>query len=820
MVPTPARTPTGPTSAPPTVAQPGAPPPRPTGDIQPRAEDIVFKVERPGGVFKRFEDGPGQDVFVMTGNPRIQGFEHTRPDGVVVPPLSLKANRMVLWVDSERFAEMGLLGADLSGDEAGQEGGTTTTRKKKEGGESESLEAWTLLQEAVKGIYAEGAVELTYGTLSFRAKRVYVEPGENKALLIEPAFTGTVRGEGMRDTDLPFHVRARQARIVSAGVAIFEDADAGTSRASDRFEVRVKTLKVEEVQDLAEGGAVSERKPGDVTLLGFRDLSSQTYEAFDAQVRGERIPVGYWPHAELGYPDGDRYPYRISEFGYGNRTSLGRYLILGISGPIGNQRDRFATWTATLSGYTDRGPAGGGAIDWNRDWGYGHVSGWGIADYDGKDFNGYVAPETFRWMVNAESRTYLSDHWSVDAEFHDFADEGVNLQFFENDQLTHKDYESYVRPRAEYGTFVGTLMGKWHQRDFVTETTQLPQLQLAFTSIPLRTGGGGPSIDVSSWNRAGYLERRFAVGDPSQDYAAARLQTDTRLNVAFDAGDVRISTFGGLYAANYFERTDDAPDLTRAAFTGGARANLQLHKLYPARGGIFQLNRLRHVIDLDLEAVGIYFAEDNLAEVPYFDLTDDLEERSTGILRIRNRLQTRGRDGGTRDVIDLELSGLYYVDDVGPYGIRVPGEIDYVLRGQPRENWLIAGEGRWDVGDSELYRGSFGIGAVPNERLAVFTGIRYLRDEALAPLIDVGWRFSEKYGIRVRDIYDFRAQENNLRLVLGRYSADHAIFFGVTQIGTDYGFKLDVTPTFGASSASGLYRFTDLPDPDPWGNAR
>ena len=123
------------------------------------------------------------------------------------------------------------------------------------------------------------------------------------------------------------------------------------------------------------------------------------------------------------------------------------------------------------------------------------------------------------------------------------------------------------------------------------------------------------------------------------------------------------------------------------------------------------------------------------------------------------------------------------MDDVGPYGIEAPGEIDYQLRGQPRERMFLGGEGRWDLGAGEFYRASIGGGGQPHERVAFFTGLRYVRGEATAPFVDVAWRWSEKYGFRLLEQYDFKNDENRTRFVLGRYSADHAWFFGFSYRG-------------------------------------
>lgn len=329
---------------------------------------------------------------------------------------------------------------------------------------------------------------------------------------------------------------------------------------------------------------------------------------------------------------------------------------------------------------------------------------------------------------------------------------------------------------------------------------------------------GGLGIDLTSTTRAGYLERRFDEDLPDEDYAAWRLETDTRIHAAGSAGDVRLSGYAGVDAAQYLGRDDGGDDLLRAGLIAGLRANLQAHRAWDVRGGFFRLDGLRHVVDLDVEGLARWYERDPGAEeVPWFDLTDQEVERTQGLLRVRNRLQTRATGGGLRDVVDLELTGRWYVDEVTPWGGEVPGEIDYALRARPRERWLVGGEGRYDVGSSELYRASIGTGVEPSDRLTFFTGVRYVRDEALQVGFDVGWRWSEKYGVRLRESYDFEGEYNRVRLVFGRYSADHAIFFGVNARGTDdFGVELDFQPTLGSGGPQGRRVFSDQPDIDPW----
>jgi hypothetical protein len=787
--------------------RPTPPPERPKDSTDPRPEDIVFEVERPRGKLQRLVDAQGRTVYVMMGNPTVTGFEHRRADGRIAPAMSIKANVMVVWVDADYAEPLRIVQSMRESAEsmaAGTHSGDPTRT------------AQSILEDAVLGIYAEGAVELRYGDLTFRAERLHIEPRTYQALLVRPRFEGLARGAARRGGDLPLYVRAQRARLVSKGRAVFDNADVGMSLASDRMELRVRTLTVEELED-----GTDPDSDEDPNLLGFRNKSAQTYRAVGSQLRGERLPLFYWPTIEFGHPEGESFPVGLRRVVYGNRSTLGQYLLVGIGGVLGPSQDPLFDWRALLGGYVKKGPAAGMRLVWRRPNTYGKIEGWGVYDFDGEDFNDFVPPDEFRWRLNAETRTRIVRGLTFDAEYHQFSDENVNLEYWENDQLTHKDYESYGRLRYQRDPFVATLLGKWHERDFVTETTRLPEAALWVSSLPLMLPArrGGPGIDLTSVSRVSLLERRHAEGAPETDYRAGRVQTDTRANLGFSLGDARISSYAGVAASHYFDRSQGLDDLTRAAVLAGARANLQLHRTWEARGGPFQLDRIRHVVDVDAELQGRWYVEDDDEEAaPFFDLTDQDEERSAGILRVRNRLQTRGSGGGVRDVLDLELAWHHFVDDVGPWGLEGPGEITYQLRAQPRERLFMAGEGRWDLGRNDFYRASIGLGAQVSDRVAFFTGYEYVRGEAAAPFVDLSWRWSEKYGLRVLEQYDYKNRENRTRIVLGRYSADHTWFVGISLRGTDdVGFEFNFQPTIGTGGRRGRMVFNDQPSLDRWG---
>jgi hypothetical protein len=348
-------------------------------------------------------------------------------------------------------------------------------------------------------------------------------------------------------------------------------------------------------------------------------------------------------------------------------------------------------------------------------------------------------------------------------------------------------------------------------------------------------------VDLTSTTRAGYLGRRFDEVLATPDHDAWRVHSDTRLNAAFDAGDVRVVAYAGGSGTLYEDRTDGGRDLTRAALLAGVRGNLQMHRAWEAQGGWFQLDGLRHVVDLDVEFAGRFHDSHAPAEVPFFDRHDAARERSAAIVRVRNRLQTRRpgprpaepedavapflgvptrTGGGIRTVADLELTWNQYVDRRGPYGRDTSGTVEATFRGEPRPGLDLAGDLEVDL-DRGVTTVSVGAGVRTTLRdrpLAFFTGFRHVRDRSTSITGDVSWRFSEKYALRLLEVLDFDEGENLTRVLFRRYSPDHIWEFGVSvRNGDDVNLEISLELAIGGRTVEGAEAFKDEPDPNPWG---
>jgi hypothetical protein len=827
-------------------AVPAAPPARPPQGPAVEPGDVTMDVAQGGkGAIRWFEDGPaGTDrlVGVLLGNPRIHRPAHVDAEGTRVEALTIKANTVVVWVDRRGFAELEAFGGLAEGKKPIPKEGITQK------GSSASV-----LPEFLLGVYAEGAVDLNFGEFSLRTPMLYLDPKAYNGLMVEPAFDARSIGVNHVEEKLPLWVRARRARLVARGLLVFDDGQVSTSRASDAVQLRFQTLTVEEYEpEVSEDGVEAPH------ALGFQSDSSQWFSGRRIQVRGERVPLAWVPRVDFGYSETTAaiaQPMRGVRLG--NRSELGYFGFLTVGGSIGDRKDPLLDWTLSGGGYSKRGPAFGVGATWDhrkaaralRSRGY--VDSEFVWDHRSFDSNDFVTDAKPRWRVVSEARTHLTpgEDLYVDTSLGYFSDANFNNEFFERDDLQHRDRDSYAHLRwhpERPGNLVGTFDTKWHARDYVTETTQLPEAGFWVFPVPILTPRrrGGFELDLTSTNKAGYLRANFADTTGIDDYEAWRFLTDTLVNGAVDVGDLRVSGFAGVSATAYEGRTDGGQNQVRTAFLGGVRSNLQLHRVYGSQGGWMRLNGLRHIIDLDAGVGGRFRDSAAPSDVPVFDLNDTVRERTAATVRVRNRLQTRRTDAkptlnsderllfgdptrtstNIRTVMDLDVALNYYLDDKGPYLQDTPGSAQIALFGEPRPGFNVAGETLIDFDDG-IQTGSIAIGLerlLQRKPFAVFAGYRYIESTSTSITADISWRFSEKYAVRLLEVVDFGEGEDLTRIVFRRYSDDHVIIFGANvrnREEVDFILKLETT-LGGGGSSDRMRAFQDRTDPNAWGAFR
>ncbi|MGE0192877.1 MAG: hypothetical protein AB7T63_12645 [Planctomycetota bacterium] len=803
---------------------PERPPERPVVRNEPEPGEVSFQVARPGGLMRLYRDeveAETRRIVVMVGTPRIVRPAHERVDAQGrrrrVEELIVKANAIVAWVDRRGFPGVDAYGGlDLAGEDP-------RPQSEAENGFPMGKTA-SVVPEFLLGIYAEGAVELTFGAQRFTAESLYLDPHAFRGLLVNPRVDGRAKGiEQAGEEGLPLHLRARLGRLEARGLTVFEDAEVTTSRSDDRIALQVQTLRVQEFAERY--GADGAERPH---FVGFQARSTQRYEARGITVQGERLPLVRVGEASFGLSDASEgLPTLIKGVRAGSRGHLGRYGFVELGGTAGSREDPFGEWRVELGGYTKRGPAILPRLEWDRrdaraGWrSTGRVDGFLVFEQADEDRTGY-RPGDVRHRLALESRTWLSDALTLDVEVNDFSDRGVNNEFFERDDLEHKDRESYARLRwapEQPGTLVGTLTGKWHQRGFATETLEEPVAGLWVQSVPVivpwRRGDVG--VDLTSESSAGRWRRVYDDGLGLDDEAAWRFASTTRLHGRLMAGDVVLSGYTGIAADHLteIEGTAGATETTRTALEAGARAHLQMHRTWcDARGGCFGLDGLRHVMDFELGYAAREGGGDEV-RLPWFDRREALVDQQAVQAETRQRWQTRRKDGSTRDLLDLRLAAAWWLDERGPYGREAPGVFQAELRGEPWPDVLIRGDLDMDL-DGRVASGSaaaewrtrLGGGA-----LRLSGGYRYVEDVSSAVTAELGWTFSPRYSVEMLTHVDVDDGANLFRVMFHRTSIDHLISFGLELRDGSPQLELAFSPAIGGRPAIDAPLFRDVFDP-------
>ena len=334
-------------------------------------------------------------------------------------------------------------------------------------------------------------------------------------------------------------------------------------------------------------------------------------------------------------------------------------------------------------------------------------------------------------------------------------------------------------------------------------------------SVPLLPASYAIGLDLSSAATITRLSYEIAEGDPGEGYAATRLDITERLYAPFDLGDVRFSPFVGGRITSYGDRNDGGDDVTRSAFEAGLRANLQLSRDWDLTGGRWRLDGLRHVSTSTAGVTASLGDDVDPADLPQFDRVDVELQRGEAFLEVRNRLETRrtvvvGRDGGKKELrrangtlLDFRARVAFWLDDIGPYGRKGPGQIETWLTAElvPGRAWL-KGSSLSAFEGATFQRSSIGVEWALRDDLVTACGFRHVQDLVLAPWYDAYWRWNEKWGVRVSGIHNFEDDPAfTFKATLLRFSPDHLFQVGFSlRNGDDVSFFINFQPAIGGTA--------------------
>lgn len=555
--------------------------------------------------------------------------------------LTLKADKAVIFTDSD-------LSEEGSGDEAA---------------------------DRVRGVYLEDNVIVTDGQYTMRGPRVYYDFQSEKAIVLDAVFfTWDVKRQ------LPLYVRASQLRQHSMNQWSARDAQFTTSEFGEpHFAIGVNQLTITQE-------------------AGVEGVAGLKVEAEGISPRIGNLPVFYWPKIAGSATE---VPIKGVDVGHSSRlggfieTRWDLFALLNKEAPTGMEA------SLLVDGFTKRGPALGIDADYDVDNAFGELSAYYLYD-QGEDKPGgrhSVEPDSEnRGRALWRHRHLLPDDWQATIELAYLSDETFLEEFFRNDAMTDKEYESLIYLKKQQDDWAFTFLTKYDLLDFVPQTDllqgrgnigappigytteKLPEIEYYRIATPLWE-------DRLTWyseNRASIMrlnlpsdsprDRGFnaaeatalfgiLAGDFEDNLSAAGIDDDTHhrvdsrqeLQAPMVLGPVNITPYVvgriTVYDEDFdsFAGNDDAARFWGAA---GIRAGSSFSSTWnEAESRLLDVHRLRHIVE---PSVNVFFAETTVSqrELPVFDY--DVESLSEGLqtrLGVRNTLQTqRGGPGHWQSV--------------------------------------------------------------------------------------------------------------------------------------------------------------------------
>lgn len=489
------------------------------------------------------------------------------------------------------------------------------------------------LEQAEGEFYLEGNIVFRQGERVVYADSMYYNVTREYGMVLSAeAITPVPEYDGL------IRLKADVLQQVSSGEFIAFDAAVTTSRMGvPRYWLQSDQLRFSD-----------QTKAGIDPVTGAPvEISDRVLTSTGSFVYLGGVPVLYWPtfSSDVTVPSFYITGIKVkndSIFGTQAHVDFDLFQLLGVEDPPDGVR-----WTLSTGYLSERGPALGTAVTYNRPSFFGlpgptsgFVDAWGVYD-TGRDILGFdrrdlVPEEEYRGRVLGRHRQWLPYDYEMIAEVGYISDRNFLEQYFESEYDRAKDHDTSLRLRKYYFNNLFELSAEAQANEFYTETQRLP----AFDHYLLGGSILGDRLTWSMHNQVSYADLNVATSplDPAQDaitqtplpgeFDAEGVVASTRheISMPLELGPIKFSPFVSGEASHYGEDATGEP-LTRLLGQGGVRAALPMWRVDPnVQSSLLNVRGLAHKIEFR----GEYFYADsdaNLDELPLYDpLDDDAQE--------------------------------------------------------------------------------------------------------------------------------------------------------------------------------------------------
>lgn len=682
----------------------------------------------------------------------------------------------------------------------------------------EQVMASALGDMEVEGVYLEGDVRMSEGPNTVRASRIYYDLLRDRAVILDAVVQTSISNR-----DLPLYLRAEEIRLLSQNEYIANESMLTTSEFhTPHYHVGASRVELTNRTPRLPSG-----RPAAVTAGSFRIR--------DATLNVNGVPVGYWPYISgsiettetgirglrTGFSD---------DFGLEIETKWYLFNVLGLETPDG------LDGTLALDYFSERGPAAGIDVDYERDSYYGLLRTYGIIDNEDEDNLGRdretAGHSDVRGRVLLRHRQFLEDDWQLTLEGSYISDENFLEEYFESEFDNEKDQETLIYLKRQRDNWAFTALLQTRPLDFTTQTERYPDFAY------FRVGG---ALGAATWhteNRLGMLRYRpknqtfrelLREGELIGSGSVMRGDTRQEVGVSVDLGPWRLVPYGVVR----YSAWDDSPEeggVFRVLGSAGVRGSMYLSRLYPdSRSTMLDIDGIRHIIKPHFVAWVSDTNEDAEELFPFDETVEGIDPTSGVLLGVRQRWQTKRGPQDARRVVDVltwdvQLGAFDDADGSAqtngfasfsrPENSLARNHINSSVIYRVNDRTALLSELNYDMNDGEVDVLNVSVAVERPPRLSYLIGYRFIEEgESNLLGFDLNYRLTEKHTLALREAFDLeRGRTLDFTIALIRrfprwYSA---LSFALDEAEDDFGVSVSLWPEGLPQAALGSRRFTGL----------
>ena len=671
----------------------------------------------------------------------------------------------------------------------------------------------------VESAYIEGDVLLSIGANQIRADRLYYDFFQDRALILDAVVHTT-----LVDRNIPLYLRASEIMQLSPREYAASDAILTTSEFyTPHYHVGARRIVLANLTPADPSGR-------------FNGIITGRFRIDGGTLNVGGRPIMLLPHIR-GTIDTSETALKGMQVGFSNRfgaeleTEWSLFSVLGLETPDGFKGD------LNLDYFSDRGPAFGAVVKYERDTYFGLLRSYILSD-DGTDFLGRrrerPSAKDVRGRVLLRHRHYLQDDWELTIEASYISDEGFLEEFFESEFDRGKEQETLLYLKKQVDNTAMTLLVQPRTVDFVTQTEHLPEISYRVIGEAI-----GDRVTWYSENRAGVVRFRPAdrdvfdiPRDGVREGSGSSARVDTRQEITWQAdwGPIRLVPFVSARASAW-DDTRTTGGFTRTFGTVGLRTSMYLSHVYPnVKSTLWDLNGVRHVVKLDLVAWISGSNRDPEDLFPFDDTVEGIDETDGVTLGVRQRWQTKRGAGDNRRTVDfLTLDtevGIFngaerlerthgFTSFSRPENSITQDYINNSLIYRVNDRTALLSELNFDLNDGEVDILNIALAVERSPRLNYLFGYRLI-EETDSNLIsfDMNYRLSEKHTLAIRERFDLdrgRTLDFTVALIRKLPRWFGAISFAVDEAEDDFGVSFSLWPEGLPRAKLGSRRFTGIP---------